>query len=749
MSEYNEKIPAKQSREDPWELRQLASVLRRRLFLIIPIALVITGGVMYRGWLQKPIYSQKFQLFLDSTAEMNVNPLSEQRRASFVPPQFRDFKTEMEVLTSYKVISPLLPEIQSRYSDLNYDKLVKRLNLKHLEGTAIIEVNYQDTNPEKIEFILNKLKQAYTDYSLNKLKSSTVQAEKLVENQLPNLRIRVDNLQGELQTFRRKYNLINPEQQSQVLSERLATALQEKQQALTLLGETESGFNSLQEELGIDVRQARVISTLSEAPRYLALQEQLQQIETQLATDTTKYTTGHPAIANLLEKRQRILSLIRQEVVAVLGIETLRELNIKELNQLPAISAQQSSRLQLAQKLIETATQIQGLQTRIEYLEKVENLARVDLQQFAAVIREYTDLSRELEIANESLGRFLSAKENLQIETARKVSPWQVISQIEAPKQPISPNIPRNLALGGIAGVLAGVGAAIIAGKLDNKYHSPEELQNDIGQTFLGTIPYCKQFKTSPTQVSRNGTLANSAYWEAYISLQTNLDFLEPDKQLKSLVISSALPGEGKSTTSLYLAKVAAAMGKRVLLVDADMRNPTVHCYVESLTNTWGLSNAISGAAEAQHLIQRLPEEENLSVLTAGQTPPNPARLLASAKMKNLLLDFQTKYDLVIIDTPPLHGFADAKYVASQTDGLMMVVGLDKTEKPAVRQVLNDLEVSHINLLGIVANGVKGYKPSYSGYYDYYYNKGKNSSEHYELIAPVSNKEESTKIQDK
>ncbi|MEO0840485.1 MAG: polysaccharide biosynthesis tyrosine autokinase [Cyanobacteria bacterium J06643_5] len=745
MTEYLEKIPSQQSKVDPWELRQLASVLRRRLFLIIPIALVITGGVVYRGLLQKPIYSQKFQLFLDSTAETSVNPLSQERRPSFVPPRFRDFKTDMEVLTSYKVISPLLPEIQSRYPELNYDKLVRKLKLKNLEGTAIIEVAYQDTNPEKIKFILNKLKQAYKDYSLNKLKSSTVQAEKLVETQLPELRKRVDNLQGELQTFRRKYNLVNPEQQSQVLSERLATALQEKQQALTLLGETESSFNSLQSELEIDVKQARVISTLSEAPRYLALQEQLQQIETQLATDTTKYTNGHPAIADLLEKRQRILSLIRQEVVAVLGIETLRELNIKELNQLPAISAQQSSRLQLTQKLIETATQIQGLQTRIKYLADVENQARGDLQQFATVIRQYTDLNRELEIANESLGRFLTARENLQIETAKKVSPWQVISQIEAPKQPISPNLPRNLALGGIAGLLAGVGAAIIAGKLDNKYHSPEELQNDIGQTFLGTIPYCKEFKTSPTQVSRNGTLANSAYWEAYISLQTNLDFLEPDKLLKSLVISSALPGEGKSTTSLYLAKVAAAMGKRVLLVDADMRNPTVHRYVESLMNTWGLSNAISGVAEAQDLIQTLPEEENLSVLTAGQTPPNPARLLASAKMKDLLLDFQTKYDLVIIDTPPLHGFADAKYLASQADGLMMVVGLDKTEKPAVRQVLKDLEVSHINVLGIVANGVKGYKPSYSGYYDYYYNKGKNKSEHYELIATVSSQEEGTR----
>ncbi|MBE9211992.1 polysaccharide biosynthesis tyrosine autokinase [Plectonema cf. radiosum LEGE 06105] len=741
MTEYLEKSPSQQSRVDSWELRQLFSVLRRRLFLIIPIALVITGGVMYRGWLQTPIYSQKFQLFLDSTAEGGFNLLSEQRQTSFIPPQFRDFKTEMEVLTSYKVISPLLPKIQSRYADLNYDKLVKNLKLKHLQETAIIEVSYQDTDPEKIKFILNQLKQAYTDYSLNKLKSSTTQAQKLVDTQLPDLKKRVDRLQGELQIFRRKYNLVDPQQQSQILSERLANALQQKQEALTLLGETQSAFDSLQGELGIDIKQARVISILSDAPRYLALQQQLQELENKLATDSTRLTSSHPAISDLLEKRQRILSLIRQEVVAVLGIETLRELNITELKQLPAISAQQSSRLLLTQKLIETATQLQGLQTRLKYLAAIENQTRKDLQQFAAVIRQYTDLNRKLEIGNESLSRFLTAKENLQIETARKVSPWQVISQIEAPKQPISPNIPRDLVLGGIAGVLAGVGVAIIVGKLDNKYHSPEELQNDTGQTFLGTIPYHKQLKTAPTQLSRNGTLSNSAYWEAYISLQTNLDFLEPDKPLKSLVISSALPGEGKSTISLYLAKIAAAMGKRVLLIDADLRNPTIHRYID-LTNTWGLSNAISGVAEAQDLIQTLPEEENLSVLTAGQTPPNPARLLASSKMKDLLLDFQSKYDLVIIDTPPLHGFADAKYVVSQADGLMMVVGLDKTEKPAVRQVLKDLELSHINLLGIVANGVKGYKPSYSGYYDYYYNKGKDANERYELIAAVSSKEQ-------
>lgn len=638
------------------------------------------------------------------------------------------------------MISPLLPEIQSRYPDLDYDKLVGKLKLKNKEGTAIIEVSYQDTDREQVKFVLEKIAQGYSDYALDKLKKSTGQAYKLVDDKLPELKNRVNQLQGELQLFRRKYNLVDPEQQSKVLTERLGDITKQKQEAQTLFGETVSTFNSLQQESGIDIEQAQVLSSLSEAPRYLALQQELQKLDTQLATDSTRLTDGHPTIIDLREKRQRLLLLIQQELIRVLGFETA-----STLKTLPTVSDKKAARSELSQKLIETASQLQGMQSRLESLNAAENQARQNVQQFAGIVRKYTDLHRSLEIANQSLSRFLSSKENLQIEAARKVSPWQVISKIEAPSQPISPNISRDLTLGGVAGLLAGVGAVIIAEKLNNKYQSPEELQEDIKQTFLGTIPFQKQLKISPSQVSRNGTLSNSAYWESYISLQANLDFLEPDKVLRSVVISSALPGEGKSTVSLYLAKVSAAMGKRVLLIDADLRRPSIHRYLDGVTNTWGLSNVISGAAEAEHLIQTLPEEENLYILTAGQAPPNPAQLLSSGKMKELMLHFQTLFDLVIIDTPPLHGFADAKYLVNQADGLVMVVGLDKTEKSAVRQVLNDLHLSNINLLGVVANGIKGYTTKYANYYkDYYVNaKGKKDvSLQYQLLPKVGKKEE-------
>lgn len=664
MIQLIDKAPLRQSTEDSWELRKLVSIFRRRLPVIVAVGAVVTSAIVYRAWLQTPIYRQEFQLFLDIAPDNEINPLSENaRKSSFVPLQLRDFKTDIEVLSSYKVISPLLPEIQSHYPDLNYSKLVKKLKIKQEENTAIIEISYKDSDPEKIKFILDKLAKGYTAYSLEKLQISTNQALKLVDTQLPQLKKRVDQLQAQLQTFRRNYNLVDPEQQSEILAERLGSLIQQIQETQSQVGEAQSSFNNLQQQMGIDIKQAIAISALSENPRYLALLDKVRELDTDIATESVKLTSGHPVILKMREQKQRLLPLVEQEVVAVLGTQSVRE-----LNGMPAIASPNTIRLELAQRLIETSSQLKGLKSKQQSLVISENEARQKLQEFAATARQYADLSRNLEIANQSLNRFLAARENLQIETARKVSPWQVISAIEAPTKPISPNIPRELLLGSIAGLLAGVGIVILAEKLDNKYHSPEELQNDTRIPFLGTIPFHKQLKTAPTQLSRNGTLANSSYWEAYISLQANLDFLEPDKPLKSLVISSALPGEGKSTISLYLAKVAAAMGKRVLLIDADLRRPTVHRYVE-LTNAWGLSNLISGVTEPEQLIQSLPKEENLYILTAGQTPPNPVRLLSSAKMKDLLAQFQTNFDLVIFDTPPIHGFADAKFLATQTDG--------------------------------------------------------------------------------
>jgi capsular exopolysaccharide synthesis family protein len=194
----------------------------------------------------------------------------------------------------------------------------------------------------------------------------------------------------------------------------------------------------------------------------------------------------------------------------------------------------------------------------------------------------------------------------------------------------------------------------------------------------------------------------------------------QPDEPIRSLAISSSVPADGKSTVAIHLAQAAAAMGQRVLLVDADLRRPQVHVRTD-LPNVWGLSNVISSEINVDDVIQRSSMEDNLFVLTAGTIPPDPTRLLCSKKMRNLVERFQATFDLVIFDTPPLLGLADAKLLATHTDGIVMVVGLGKTDRSVLTEVLYGLKMSRARVLGLVANGVKGYTTtSYDQYLKYY-----------------------------
>jgi capsular exopolysaccharide synthesis family protein len=268
--------------------------------------------------------------------------------------------------------------------------------------------------------------------------------------------------------------------------------------------------------------------------------------------------------------------------------------------------------------------------------------------------------------------------------------------------------------------------------------HSPDEIKDSTGLPLLGTIPFTKELKAqmaSPltrtpdakkSECQRSQSYSASPFIEAFRSLHANLHFLSPDQPLRSLVISSAVPADGKSTVATFLAQAAAAMGQRVLLVDADLRRPQIHVTTD-LPNVWGLSNVISSEINVDDVLQRSPLEDNLFVLTAGQIPPDPIRLICSQKMKKLVERFQEAFDLVIFDTPPLLGLADARLLAAHTDGIVMVVGLGRTDRFVLTQVLYGLHTSHARILGIIANGVKGYTTNSYDYYHRYYSRIENS----------------------
>ncbi|NRB07457.1 MAG: CpsD/CapB family tyrosine-protein kinase [Richelia sp.] len=206
-------------------------------------------------------------------------------------------------------------------------------------------------------------------------------------------------------------------------------------------------------------------------------------------------------------------------------------------------------------------------------------------------------------------------------------------------------------------------------------------------------------------------------FLESFRLLHTNIQLLSSYHPMRSFVMTSAMPGDGKSTISFYLEQIAAAMGKKVLLVDTDLRQPNIH-NISLVKNIWGLINLISSnTPHKQQLIQQMPSR-NFSIMTAGQRLPDPTKLLTSEKMRGLMKEFEHDYDLVIYDTLPIFGLADASLLTPNTDGIVLVTRMEKTDREAIQQTIDNLRMSRANIFGMLIND---HNNSFNDYYSKYY----------------------------
>ena len=752
---YAYSLPAverpKEVEEDSIDLRQLTTIVKHRLRLICAVAFGVTTVAAIVTFNQEPKYKGSFKVLVEPVAEEQEDPLS------MLQQDFGglDYETQIEVLRSPRVLNPIVETLNDKYPEIEYGELISQskspLRIAQLDETKILEVSYVDPDPKKIQFVLDNLAEAYLRYSLEERRMDVRQGIDFVESQLPEVEARVDELQTKVQKFRQRYNLLDPEQQSKILAQQQVKFEQKYFDTQAQLKETRSLYALLQQQLGLEPQQALAASYLSESPRYQNLLNELQQVELELAKESSRFSSENPAVQSLEDKKERLLGLLQQEAGGILG-QNLSNMVENSSN----LTSPSSLRLELNQKYIEAANEIQILELRERVLE--QGIAELDnlSEQMPVIARQYTDLNRQLTVATESLNRFLAAQEELQLKGAQQAIPWQTISQPKVLEDPISPNPPRNIALGLISGLLLGCAAAILAERLDPVFHSSEELKESTNLPILGMIPVQKDlqpldeleakpklekvnlpqlqignttlnlnrsFKTTQTSSidSKQKWYGASPFLESFRSLNTNIKLLGSDTSIRSFVISSSIPSEGKSTVSCHLAQAAAAMEQKVLLIDADLRRPQVHRWI-GIENNEGLSNVLATGLDVEEAIVKVPQWDNLSVITAGDIPPDPTRLLSSQRMYALMERLKTsrKYDLIIYDTPPILGFADGRILSSHTDGVILVVRIGKTDRSLLKQNIDNIQISNVPVLGLVANQVNRTTSSYH-YYNHYY----------------------------
>jgi len=680
------------TQDSEWDLQQLLGVLKRRSLAIISTSVVVMSLVVSSTLRQEPLYESSFQLLIapidiNSNLDELTSDNQNQNNASSEP----DYDTQIELLQSPDLLKDAIQKLQLIYPDFNYASLAASLSISRLQDTKILQISYQNTDPQTVKAVLDKLSNSYIEYSLTKQKANLRQGIQFVERQLPANQKRVDQLQRDLQAFRQKNDFINPDTQAEAIAQQTNELEKQELEIDRSLAKAQSVYATLQSDTGS-------VAALDDATAYQQLISELRQVETKKATELTRFQPESLSIRVIDEQRQNIIPLLEKEAQRVVGTK-------------------------LAQATIEITT----LQVQKDAIAAAQLQLSQQVQQLPQLSRQYADLQREIQIATESLNRFLASYENLQIRAAQTQVPWQLVRPVEAPDFPISPNIPRNLVLGSVASLLLGITVALLLDKLDNAYHSVEELKERTRLPLLGTIPFYKSLhKWSASQVlelasSKKSRWSSLKFWEnssetneymfsqfdeSLRLLHTNLQLLSTNRSGQSFVISSAMSEDGKTTVSCHLAQAIAAIGRRVLLVDADLRRPKVHTYL-GLKPEQGLSNLLTSNLTIRDVIQRPFSRLELYVMSAGDVPPDPVKLLSSSRMQHTMKQLHQAFDFVIYDTPPLSGLADANTLVPHTDGLILVVGLDKTNRDLIHQVLENLQTTHLTVVGIIVNQLR------------------------------------------
>ncbi|NMF83018.1 polysaccharide biosynthesis tyrosine autokinase [Nodosilinea sp. P-1105] len=702
--------------EETLDLGRVFAALRRKALLITAITAAVATLAGVRARLSPPTYSANFEILIQP-------PTGEAQVATAVanmPPQRSDLDLSLEdqvkILTSPGVMQPVvdqaiaenlaectslvpenqIPGLSIDPSERCYRILRNQLHISLTEpasrdspASRIFSAYAWGKSPQEAQRIADLVSQRFLDHGLETRQRDIQQGIDFLDEKLPDVRAQVDELQIELERLRQNNSIITPESKGSQLTTQINNFETEYQQILIELEGTLNLYESLQRQLATRPQDMAVSPVLSNSSRYQALTQELLSLDNAIAEASSLFLDSSPDLQALKEQRQNLLRLLARE----------------------GQNAQQ-----------ELALQIEELATRERALESTLADLDVDVDALASIARQFTDLERELTIATENLTQLLGRRETLEIEAAQRELPWELITPPTVSVE--LANLPRDLALGVVLGLLLGIGVALLLDAQKDVLYTPSDLKRVTPVPILGLIPHnevvergydeshlLKLYQPAaavpgePRSRLQNGSLPPDgmhAFQEAFRSLVANLQRINADKPLRSLVISAADDQLADSTTAAYLAWAAAEMGNRVLLIDADFRFPHLHDFL-GLPNQQGLSNILAGEMELKQVIKRSPVEPNLFSLTAGTTNTDPARLLSTNKMKQFVRKTEDYFDLVIYDAPPFSEYADAALIGAEASGLALVSHLGTVKSAQLEQTLEKMWISKIPLVGLIA----------------------------------------------
>ncbi len=593
-------------------------------------------------------------------------------------------------LVSSKPPAPTAPVVEPRGKDetalqsARIDEFLGGLSIVPVRNSRLAEIRYTSSDPVFAAEAANAVAKAYIQQNMEFKFNTSKEAADWLSERLAEQRKAVEASEAALQAFREKNGTVAvADAGSDIVVARLTDLNSALTKAKTERINKESLYNQLRSAEGNGgVESLPVVLSNDYIQKMRSDLSDLQRQQAQLAE---RYGPRHAEMIKVRSAVESAEAKLQVEISKVVdSVRTDYEAALSEERSLQAaLNSQKGEALSLNRKSIE-----------------------------ASVLQRELDSNRQI---YESL---LQRTKETGISSERRSTNARVIDAAEVPRGPISPNVPRDLMIALGTSLLLAVGLAFFFEQMDDRIRTPQEMKAYLHVPFLGMVPVTPREKGGIENPLINGPVAAN-FAEALKTIRTNVLFSSAEEGLRTLVVTSAGPGEGKSTVAANLAMALAQAGQRVLLIDADMRRPRTH-EIFDLPQEPGLSNILTGNAKVTEAVRRSPVA-GLWVMSSGYIPPNPAELLGSRRYLDLIASLEDHFDWAIVDTPPVLAVTDSAVAGRHASGVVFVVASDKTSRHAVQEAITQLESATVHIVGAVLNRVDLVRHPY--YYAAYYRK--------------------------
>lgn len=674
-------------------------IIYKRLWLIVALTAISVALSSIYATLKTPIYQAKSAVRIKQSSPIIWWMIPSREYSQ--PTSGMSLDAAAKMITSHLCRMRAIEIIKNEDPTLNIDEdeIVKSVTTQKVEPD-VVEIYCRSPYPKHAMAIANALAKAFVQQATEEARAEARSTREFIEKRLAKLEAEVSEAERKIAEFKQRIGIVDIESAAKSLMDKVNEYEAASALAYTDLLATRSRLQSLEQQIQRESK-IEVVPVVKEHPLVTELKKQLVQLQVELVQLNAKYNPTHPAIQKLKDRIEEVRKELTNHIA-----KTVKE---SEYVQNPAYGVLRSS-------LIDTRAKVVELEAKYETYKKLAQIARDKLAKIPEYQRQLAELMRVAQVATNRYTMLLERLEDARINEAAKHGIASIADYAGIPSSPLPFPKVNIVIIGFIVGIALGIGLAVLLEMMDISVSSPDDLQRISNIRLVGLVPLIESKQDALEERIVELMFSKDPFAEAFRTIRSNLKFMSLTKPFKSILVSSALPGEGKSIVAGALGIAMAQAGQKVILVDTDLRHPGLHKFFQ-LRNSVGLTNILLGENDLDSVL-RDTGIQNLRVLPSGPIPPNPAELLDSPTIQKLIEELKERADVIIFDSPPALVVTDATIIAPRTDGVIVVVEAGRTPKEAIRRLKEAMDVAQANIIGAVLNKISSKS---GGYYYYYY----------------------------